>query len=82
MHCVAISRDKERYVCWGKPSTFRDLAWAALDKVIAMPIRPMIIVTPQEGQVVSPAERKFQQSIAEHCGIDICYLPRRVLLNG
>jgi hypothetical protein len=81
MHCVATSRGEERYVCWGKPSTFRDLAWAALDKVIAMPIRPMIIVTPQEGQIVSVAERKFQQSIAEHCGIEICYLTRRVQLS-
>ena len=27
---------------------------------------------------VSVAERKFQQSIAEHCGIDIRYLERRV----
>jgi hypothetical protein len=81
MHCVATSRGRERYVCWGKPSTFRDLAWAALDRVIAMPIQPMIIVTPQEGQVVSVAERKFQQSIAEHCGIEICYLTRRVQLR-
>jgi len=81
MHCVAISSDKERYVCWGKPSSFRDLTWAALDKVITMPIRPMMIVTPQDVQVVSAAERKFQQSIAEHCGIDICYLTRRVQLN-
>jgi hypothetical protein len=81
MHCVATSHGEERYVCWGKPSSFRDLTWAALDKVIAMPIRPMIIVTPQEAQVVSAAERKFQESIAEHCGIDICYLTRRVRLS-
>jgi hypothetical protein len=40
-----------------------------------------MIVTPQDVQVVSAAERKFQQSIAEHCGIDICYLTRRVQLN-
>lgn len=78
MHCVAISRDAERYVCWGKPSTFRDLTWAALNKAISMPIRPLIIVTPQSGHVVSVAERRFQQSIAEHCGIDIYYLPRRI----
>lgn len=78
MHCVAVSGQAERYVCWGKPASFRDLTWAALDKAIEMPIRPMIIVTPQDENVLSVAERRFQQAIAEHCGIDICYLPRRV----
>lgn len=80
MHCVAISNDTERYVCWGKPSTFRDLIWAALNHAIVMSVRPMIIVTPHEGQVVSVAERRFQESIAEHCEIDLSYLPRRIQL--
>jgi hypothetical protein len=80
MHCVAVCDNTERYVCWGKPAAYRDLTWAALDKAIVMPVRPMIIVTPQDGQVVSVVERSFQQSIAEHCGIDICYLQRHIQL--
>lgn len=78
MHCLAVSGVNERYVCWGKPSVFRDLTWAALNKAIVMPTRPMMIVTLQDGIVVSVAERSFQQSIVEHCGIDIRYLQRRV----
>lgn len=80
MHCVAVSNGSERYACWGKPNTFRDLVWAAVNKAIAMPTKPVVIVTPQDGNAVSEAERKFQQSIAGHCGIDICYLPRRIQL--
>jgi hypothetical protein len=78
MHCLAVSGGSERYVCWGKPAVFRDLTWAALSKAITMPSRPMMIVTIQDGVMVSVAERSFQQSISEHCGIDIRYLQRRV----
>ena len=78
MHCLAVRDATERYVCWGKPNTFRDLTWAALNKAVVMPDRPMIIVTLQDGIVASVAERSFQRSIAEHCEIDICYLQRRV----
>lgn len=78
MHCMAISRDAERYVCWGKPNTFRDLTWAALNMAIAMSARPTIIVTLQDILAIPLAERALQQSIAERCGIDICYVKRRI----
>lgn len=80
MHCVAVSDGVQRYVCWGKPGTFRDLIWAALSKAVIMPVRPMIIVTPHEGYAVSASDRKLQQSITAHCEIDLCYLPRRIKL--
>lgn len=80
MHCTAVFGSSERYVCWGKPAAFRDLIWATLNKAIDIPTRPMIIVTPHAGSAVSAAERKLQQSIAEHCGIDIHYVPRRIQL--
>jgi hypothetical protein len=78
MHCLAVWHAAERYVCWGKPNTFRDLTWAALNKAIFMHARPMMIVTLQGGVAISVAERSFQQAIAEHCEIDIHYLQRRV----
>lgn len=78
MHCTAILGITERYVCWGKPSVFRDLTWAALNQAIVMALRPMIVVTLHEGTLVSGAEQSIQQSIVEHCGIDICYLKRRI----
>jgi hypothetical protein len=80
MHCIAASEVEERYVCWGRPNTFRDLTWAAVNKAVTMPARPMIIVTLQDGLVVSVAEQAFQHSIAEHCGVDIRYVHRRVLM--
>jgi hypothetical protein len=78
MHCLAISDTGECYVCWGKSSVFRDLTWAALNKAITMPTHPMVVVTLQDGIVVSTAERSLQQSIAKRCGIDVQYLQRRV----
>jgi hypothetical protein len=81
MHCLAVSEHTERYVCWGKPTAFRDLTWAALNKAIAMPTRPMIIVTLQDHLAVSVAERALQQSIADRCGIDICYAQRRIQIT-
>jgi hypothetical protein len=78
MHCVACSGVTERYVCWGRPNTFRDLTWAALNKAITMPNRPMIIVTLQDGLIVSAAEQAIQRSIAEHCRVDICHIHRRI----
>lgn len=78
MHCIAFSGTIERYVCWGRPNTFRDLTWAAVNKAITMPIRPMIIVTIQDGLVVSAAEQALQRSIAEHCRVDICHIHRRI----
>jgi hypothetical protein len=78
MHCLAVRDANERYICWGKPNAFRDLTWAALGKAVVMPARPVIIVTLQDGIVASVAERSFQQSITDHCEIDICYLQRRV----
>jgi hypothetical protein len=78
MHCIAASGSQRRYVCWGRPGTFRDLAWAALNEAISAPIRPMIIVTLHDGVITSTNEQKLQRSIAEHCGIDICYVNRHV----
>jgi hypothetical protein len=78
MHCIAISGPTQRYVCWGRPNTFRDLTWAALNRAVVMPTRPMVIVTTQDGLIVSVAEKTFQRSIAEHCGVDICHIYRRI----
>lgn len=82
MHCLAVSGDTERYVCWGRPGVFRDLTWAALSHAIIMPSSPIIIVTLHDGMAISVAERSLQQSIAEHCRIDIRYLQRRTELVG
>ncbi|MEU5993872.1 hypothetical protein ABZ806_33285 [Spirillospora sp. NPDC047418] len=78
MHCLASCGALERYVCWGRPNTFRDLTWAGINKAVSMQTRPLIIVTLQDGLIVSEAERAFQKKIAEHCNIDIQYVHRRL----
>lgn len=80
MHCIARSAKEERYVCWGRPNTFRDLVWAALKMAVEMPTRPMIIVTLQEGIVLPSEDRKPQVSIAEHCGMDLRYVGRQLYI--
>ncbi|MFI6867265.1 hypothetical protein [Nocardia sp. NPDC050406] len=80
MHCFACSAEEERYVCWGRPSTFRDLVWAALKAAVEMPTRPMIIVTLQEGIVLPPEDQKTQSAIAEHCRMDLRYVGRQLYI--
>ncbi|GAA4094646.1 hypothetical protein [Actinomadura miaoliensis] len=77
-HCLAERSGVQRYVCWGRPKTFRDLTWAAINKAVTMPTKPLIIVTLQDGIVASEAEKRLQVAIAEHCGIEIRYLHRQL----
>ncbi|MFB4269620.1 hypothetical protein [Nonomuraea sp. GTA35] len=79
MHCLATIGESTRYVCWGRPNTFRDLIWAALNKAITMSERPLVIVTEQDGISVSANERATQAAIAEHCGLDLTHIHRRLL---
>lgn len=78
MHCLATEGQTKRYVCWGRPNTFRDLAWAAINKAVSMSTRPLIIVTLQDGLVVLEADKRLQSSIAEHCGLDIHHIHRQL----
>lgn len=78
MHCTASANGEERYLCWGNPAKFRDLTWAALNNVVTAPIRPMIVVTLQDGIVLSKNERSRQQRIADHCGIDLRHIHRKL----
>lgn len=78
MHCLAAIGESIRYVCWGRPNTFRDLIWAALNKAIVMSERPLVIVTEQDGITVSANERATQAAIAGHCGLDLTHIHRRL----
>ncbi|RJL31910.1 hypothetical protein [Bailinhaonella thermotolerans] len=78
MHCLAANGDTSRYVCWGRPNTFRDLIWAALNKAVTMPERPLVIVTEQDGITVSAAEKAVQAALAAHCGLDLTHVHRRL----
>ncbi|MFF5991928.1 hypothetical protein [Prauserella flavalba] len=78
MHCVVTDGSQERYVCWGKPSAFRDLQWAAVNKAIDTPTRPVIIVYLTEGKKVTQRQKRLHERIAEHCGLDLAYVRRQL----
>jgi hypothetical protein len=77
MHCTATNGTRRRYVCWGRPGTFRDLLWAAVNKALDATVPPMIVVYLNEGKTISPKERTQHERIAEHCGLDLAYVHRR-----
>ncbi|MBO4269088.1 hypothetical protein [Microbispora triticiradicis] len=78
MNCLATNGSRDRYICWGRPNTFRDLVWAALNKAITMAENPLIVVTLQDGIVLSKSEKVFHQAIASHCGVDVKHIHREL----
>lgn len=79
LHCVATDGSNTRYVCWGKPGTFRDLVWAAVNKAVEWADRPMIVVSLRDGQDVNGEERRRHERIAAHCGLDVRHIHRRLV---
>jgi hypothetical protein len=77
MHCLVADGVQQRYVCWGKPSAFRDLLWAAVNKALGSSIRPMIVVYLSEGKTISARQRRLHERIADHCALDLAYVHRR-----
>jgi hypothetical protein len=78
MHCMVTDGDHERYVCWGKPNTFRDLLWAAVSKAPGAITRPLIVLYSLEGTNVGPQSRAFYQRITIHCSLDLAFVHRRL----
>jgi hypothetical protein len=79
MHVDVTDGSVQRYVCWGQPRTFRDLLWAAVGKAIDAPVRPLILVTLREGRSLATEEQRFQDRVADHCGIDLFRVTRRLV---
>jgi hypothetical protein len=79
LHCLATDGTATRYVCWGRPGTFRDLVWAAVNKAIERADRPMIVVSLRDGQDVNGEERRRHERIAAHCGVDVRHVHRRLV---
>ncbi|MFE9173560.1 hypothetical protein ACFYNZ_29555 [Streptomyces kebangsaanensis] len=80
-HCYAIAEGTIRYVCWGRPGTFRDLVWAALNESIDSVERPAIVITTRNGETLPTAERARQERLALRCGADLRYLHREMIPN-
>ncbi|MET8322907.1 hypothetical protein [Micromonospora sp. NPDC005189] len=78
MHCLVTNGDQQRYVCWGKARSFRDLLWAAVNQALDSPVRPLVVVYLTEGKSIIGSERRQHERIAEHCDLDLAYVFRRV----
>jgi hypothetical protein len=78
---LATDGSEARYLCWGRPAQFRDLVWASLNQAVDQASRPAIVVTTQDGETLSSAEKKRQGKIAAHCGIDLTHLHRTMIEN-
>lgn len=81
MHCLVTNGSRERYVCWGKPHTFRDLVWAAINKALDAPIRPLVVVCLNEGKQVAPSQQQLHERLVEHCRLDLAYVRRQLVDN-
>lgn len=74
---VVAHGDDKMTIIHGPSRKFRDLVWAAVclrvDEPVTSPV-PSIVVTEPAGEPVPPSERKRQQSIADQCGLTLCWL--------
>jgi hypothetical protein len=78
MHCFVVDGIQQRYVCWGKPRSFRDLLWAAVNQALGSQTRPLIVVYLIEGKAISQRQKRHHERIAEHCALDLAYVYRRL----
>ncbi|WP_433658192.1 hypothetical protein ACQPW1_40180 [Nocardia sp. CA-128927] len=78
MHCRAESGATRRYLCWGRPRTFRDLLWAAVNQAVTGGSRPLIIVFVTGTQPVEDKLEPQHERIAQHCGVDLAYVRRQL----
>ncbi|MCP2169146.1 hypothetical protein [Goodfellowiella coeruleoviolacea] len=78
MHCVVTDGTRERYVCWGRPRTFRDLLWAAVNNAVTAPSKPLIVVYLTDEAVVEEKQKRQHELIAKHCSLDLAYVRRRL----
>ncbi|ROP41046.1 hypothetical protein [Saccharothrix texasensis] len=78
MHCLVTDREQERYVCWGRPRTFRDLLWAAVSNAVTARSKPLIVVYVTDDREVEGRQKRQHELIAQHCSLDLAYVRRRL----
>ncbi|GGP50225.1 hypothetical protein [Saccharothrix coeruleofusca] len=78
MHCIATDGQQDRYVCWGRPRTFRDLLWAAVNYAVTTPSKPLIVVYITDDTVIEERQKLQHVRIAKHCSLDLAYVHRRL----
>ncbi|MGW4112636.1 hypothetical protein ACWEFJ_17340 [Actinosynnema sp. NPDC004786] len=78
MHCLITDQARERYVCWGRPRTFRDLLWAAVNNAVTARSKPLIVVYVTDDREVEERQKRQHERIARHCSLDLAYVRRRL----
>ncbi|GAA3462115.1 hypothetical protein ACFFSW_14170 [Saccharothrix longispora] len=78
MHCTVIDQTRERYVCWGRPRTFRDMLWAAVNNAVTAPSKPLIVVYVTDDAEVEEQQKQRHELIAKHCSLDLAHVRRRL----
>jgi hypothetical protein len=78
MHAVASDGSRTRYVCWGKPSTFRDLVWASIQEAAAGAADPLIIVFVRDGDEFEAKAMRERERIAAYCRFDLFHARRKL----
>lgn len=81
--CQASDGDggRARHVCWGRADQYNDLVWASVNYAVDGDKRPAIVITTQDGETISSADRSRQRAIADHCAIDLAHLHRAMIDN-
>jgi hypothetical protein len=75
-NCLAWDGTVRRYVCWGPPSQFKDLLWAALTVGVKQQGRPGIVLSVRTDAEIDASDRRQYTAIGERCGIEVRYAIR------
>ncbi len=78
MHAVASNGASTRYVCWGKPSTFRDLVWASIQEAASGATNPLIIVFVRDDDEFEIKAMRERERIAAYCRFDLAHAHRKL----
>lgn len=78
MHALASDGSRTRYVCWGKPSTFRDLVWASIQQAASGDVNPLIIVFVRESDEFDEKEVRERERIATYCRFGLFHARRKL----
>ncbi|ANN21217.1 hypothetical protein SD37_40300 [Amycolatopsis orientalis] len=79
--CTAIKDASSRLVVWGRPSSFKDLFWAALTATKGGGDEAVIVVTTRDGENISDADKLMQKEIGVRGDFEVVHLNRQMIPN-
>ncbi|MFF5517630.1 serine/threonine-protein kinase [Streptomyces coeruleorubidus] len=82
LRCYASNGVSDGFAVWGPAKSLRDLLWSALNEAAAVPgdpASPVVVVTSDYGEPVRAEDRARQQRLAEHSGVRLLHLRRKMV---